>query len=86
MGVLSDSIVHILSSKIVSELNFLTKPKTEPFSMIRAFPDFAKTIEFFEVLSVNVDNSLYAFVHVPEFKLYYPEPFIASPSFKHEEL
>jgi hypothetical protein len=43
-------------------------------------------LSIFEVISVNIDNSLYEFLHLPEFKLYYPEPFIASPSFAHEEL
>jgi hypothetical protein len=71
---------------MVSELLFLTQPKTEVFNMIAVVPEHDVCIELFEVISVNVDNSLYAHLHMPEFKLYYPEPFIASPSFVHEEV
>jgi hypothetical protein len=65
---------------------FLTQPKNELFNLIDVVPEHDDTFEIFEIISVNVDNSLYEFIHLPEFKLYYPEPFIASPSFVHEEL
>ena len=51
-----------------------------------ALPKYKDIIELFEVLSVNVDNSLYAHLSLPPVKLYYPEPFVASPSFVHEEV
>jgi len=50
------------------------------------FPQHEITFEMFEIISVNVDNSLYEHLNLPELKLYYPEPYIASPSFAHEEL
>ena len=65
---------------------YLTTPKTDPFKLIEVLPEHQYVFELFEVISINVDNSLYEFLHLPEFKLYYPEPFIASPSFQHEEL
>jgi hypothetical protein len=71
---------------IVSELNFLTKPKTSFDSLVNLYPEYTDTFEVLEVISVNIDNSLYAYLHLPEYKLYYPEPFIASPSFNHEQL
>lgn len=49
-------------------------------------PKYKDIIETFEVLSVNVDNSLYAHLSLPPVKLYYPEPFVASPSFVHEDV
>jgi len=75
-----------INSDIANELFFLTQPKTEVFNMIEAVPEHGDFIEVFEVISVNVDNSMYAHLHMPEFKLYYPEPYIASPSFVHEEV
>jgi hypothetical protein len=64
----------------------ITAIKNDVILMSRALPEHQYTLEMFEVLSVNVDNSLYIHLHLPETKLYYPEPFIASPSFNHEEL
>jgi hypothetical protein len=78
--------MHTICNRIIGEIAYLTSPKTEPFNMIEILPEHTATLEVFEVLSVNIDNSLYEFLHLPEFKLYYPEPFIASPSFIHEEL
>lgn len=78
--------LHNISNAFVNELHYLTKPKTDPFELIELFPEHQYVFELFEVISINVDNSLYEFLHLPEFKLYYPEPFIASPSFQHEEL
>jgi hypothetical protein len=40
----------------------------------------------FEVLSYDVDGSLYNTLSTPNVKLYYPEPFIATPSFAHEDI
>lgn len=80
-----DSHMYYLCNDIVEEMSFLTKPKTAE-SIFEVLPDHQYTLELFEVISVNVDNSLYEHLHLPEFKLYYPEPFIASPSFNHEEL
>jgi hypothetical protein len=40
----------------------------------------------FEVLSYDTDGTLYDALSTPDTKLYYPEPFIASPSFAHEDL
>lgn len=82
----ANSFVFNISTQIVSELNFLTKPKTNAEALIDILPEHTDTLEIFEVISINVDNSLYEHIHVPEFKLYYPEPFIASPSFVHDQL
>lgn len=49
------------------------------------FPQFEDSFQLFEVISLNIDNSMYAYLSLPPSKLYYPEPFVASPSFVHEE-
>lgn len=82
----SNSPLFNLTSKMVTEMAFLTKPKTDVEQLIEVLPDHQITFEIFEVISINVDNSLYEHLHLPEVKLYYPEPFVASPSFVHEEL
>jgi len=40
----------------------------------------------FEVLSYDEDGTLYEILSTPNTKLYYPEPFVATPSFAHEDL
>jgi len=60
--------------------------KTDVYNLIEILPEYQDIIEIFEVVSTNVNDSTYKYTHVPEYKLYYPEPYIASPSFQHEEL
>ena len=50
------------------------------------FPTVRNELEMFEVLSYDIDGSLYNSLSTPNVKLYYPEPFIASPSFAHEDI
>ena len=83
---LADTNLFDVSSSISEEIHVLTPPKTEPYGLIEMFPKHTRTLEIFEVISINIDNSLYDFIHLPSTKLYYPEPFIASPSFNHEQL
>ena len=49
-------------------------------------PNLHHEITIFEALSYDMDGSLYAHLSMPFEKFFYPEPFIASPSFVHEEL
>lgn len=81
-----NTYLYNLSNNIINEMSFLTKPKTDVLELIEVLPDHQFTFELFEVISINVDNSLYEHLHLPEVKLYYPEPFVASPSFQHEDL
>ena len=78
--------LYTLSLSLLRDIHEITKPKTYTEGMVRKIPEHQSTLELFEVLSVNVDNSLYQFLHLPDTKLYYPEPYVASPSFNHEEL
>jgi len=50
------------------------------------FPRSYDDLSMFEFLSCDLDGSLYENISNPDFKLYYPEPFVASPSFVHEEV
>ena len=50
------------------------------------FPEKVTQFECFEFSSMESDISAYETLSTPETKIFYPEPFIASPSFVHEEL
>jgi hypothetical protein len=49
------------------------------------FPQQSNNLEVFDSLT-PVNNNFLQTLSTPDFKLYYPEPFIASPSFNHEEV
>jgi len=84
-GVLSQNLVPSYSDMIADQITDARK-YTVAEELRLALPKYKDIIELFEVLSVNVDNSLYAHLSLPPVKLYYPEPFVASPSFVHEEV
>jgi hypothetical protein len=50
------------------------------------FPEKSMQFEYFEFSSSESDMSTYEVLSTPETKIFYPEPFIASPSFVHEDL
>lgn len=58
--------------------------------LITFFPGYSThdTLMHLEVWFDDIDNEGYSQqeLSTPDTKLYYPEPFIASPSFSHEEI
>lgn len=72
--------------QLINDLKSANELKSNFDIISKLLPDNYRELELFEVLSVNIDNSLYENLGVPEFKLYYPEPFVASPNFQHEEV
>jgi hypothetical protein len=51
-----------------------------------AYPNFYDLIVDYELAVMEDDGSMTYDPSIPDTKLYYPEPFIASPSFVHEDL
>ncbi len=43
----------------MKELHYLVTPKTDALRMVEIFPQHQDTLEVFEILSTNIDNSLY---------------------------
>jgi hypothetical protein len=50
------------------------------------FPEKSIQFEYFEFSGSESDMATYEILSTPETKIFYPEPFIASPSFVHEDL
>jgi hypothetical protein len=71
---LTDTIVKTCNTKndVVGLLNFL--------------PQYKDEIQAFDIDFLESDTSLLDELTTPDTKMYYPEPFIASPSFVHEDL
>jgi hypothetical protein len=51
-----------------------------------AYPNFYDLIVDYELAVTEDDGSMIDDLSTPDTKLHYPEPFIASPSFVHEDL
>jgi len=88
LGVLDPMLSNtpMFGQNITSELLYLTRPKADHTELVKILPEHDLILDLFEVISINEDNSMYHHLTLPDFKLYYPEPYIASPSFNHEEL
>ena len=74
------------STLFVTGIQLSTAPYYNVDELRDIFPQFREDLEMFEVLSYDTDGTLYDALSTPDTKLYYPEPFIASPSFAHEDL
>jgi hypothetical protein len=42
--------------------------------------------ENFELSTLDSDDGVFEALSTPDLKIFYPEPFVASPSFVHEDL
>jgi hypothetical protein len=75
-----------VATSMARELQRVTAHKLDIDLLIDVFPEFGLDIASFDMPLENEEITLYQTLSTPDFKLYYPEPFIASPSFVHEEL
>ena len=60
--------------------------KNDVLTMITLFPDHSRDFEDLDFSIEDKEELIYESLSTPNFKLYYPEPYIASPSFNHEDL
>jgi len=75
-----------VSVSLMTSMKQITLAKTDVESMRWVLFDFKDEVEMFEIMSDRENLPIYESLSTPDFKLYYPEPFIASPSFVHEDL
>lgn len=75
-----------VSTSLVHSIKQITLDKTDVDTMRFVLFDFKDEVEMFQIMSDREFSPLYETLSTPDFKLYYPEPFIASPSFVHEDL
>lgn len=71
-----------LSTNIVNICNV----KNDVVGLLDFIPQYADEIQAFDLDALEADTSLLDEITTPDTKMYYPEPFIASPSFVHEDL
>ena len=64
-----------------------TQPHNDFEELSKLLPGFNRDLEMFEFLACSdLDGGYFNTLGLADFKLHYPEPFIASPSFVHEEV
>jgi hypothetical protein len=82
--------VYNNSLKLVEELSELTVMKNDTLKLSGFVGDYNTEKNLLDVESwfYDQDNggTTQQEISTPDVKLYYPEPFIASPSFNHEEI
>ena len=70
----------------VADLWEITKTLNDAEKILKLLPEFFVPLHIFECCSIDIDGSMYRNLSTPTTKIFYPEPFIASPSFVHEDL
>ena len=80
------SDMQIITMELSNNMKTVTKPKNDLYLLRDVFPQFYDDLTMFEALSYDDDGKLYDDLSTPDVKLYYPEPFVASPSFVHEDV
>ena len=83
---LKGSDFYPIIDSYVCEIWEITKIFNNPDKLEVIFPQYFFEIGRFDVASIDIDGSMYANNSTPTTKIFYPEPFIASPSFVHEDL
>jgi hypothetical protein len=81
-----NNVLFSTSKLLAQDIEALSVAKSDVDLMFKVFPEYANIIERFEFHNIEDDGSLTEALSTPDVKLYYPEPFIASPSFVHEDL
>jgi len=76
----------LLSNELAKKIESCTLKRVDIDCLFDAFPEYAHVLERLEFYSIEDDGSLVEKLSTPIAKLNYPEPFIASPSFVHEDL
>jgi hypothetical protein len=70
----------------VSDILFITPEHNNTGVLSEFFPEKAIHFENFELSNLEPDEGVFEALSTPDLKIFYPEPFIASPSFVHEDL
>lgn len=79
-----------LSKSLAYGITSLSLPKNDPANILNFFPSHKteETLFDLELWFADLDGigETLRVQSTPDTKLFYPEPFIASPSFTHEEI
>jgi hypothetical protein len=80
------NVVFTQCGEYLDDLKLFAELNNNADNLLLIFPEKTIQFEYFEFSGMDSDSSLYEILSTPDSKIYYPEPFIASPSFVHEDL
>ena len=70
----------------VNDISVLTPMYNDITTLTEFFPERVMHFENFELSNLENDEGVFEALSTPDLKIFYPEPFVASPSFVHEDL
>ena len=70
----------------INDINLITPLNSNIDNLIEFFPERVMHFENFELSNLEPDEGVFEALSTPDLKIFYPEPFVASPSFVHEDL
>jgi hypothetical protein len=70
----------------LNDIKLITPANNNLENLIDFFPERVIHFENFELSSLESDEGVFEALSTPDLKIFYPEPFVASPSFVHEDL
>jgi hypothetical protein len=80
------NIVNITLKNYLNDILLITPTYNDITTLTEFFPEKVMHFENFELSSLESDEGVFEALSTPDLKIFYPEPFIASPSFVHEDL
>jgi hypothetical protein len=70
----------------INDILLITPEFNNITTLTEFFPERVAHFENFELSNLEPDEGVFEALSTPDLKIFYPEPFIASPSFVHEDL
>jgi len=70
----------------LNDIKLITPVTSNVDDLISFFPERTVHFESFELSNLESDEGVFELLSTPDLKIFYPEPFVASPSFVHEDL
>jgi hypothetical protein len=80
----NDSLGYL--NNYISDISLITPLNSDIDNLIEFFPERVMHFENFELSNLEPDEGVFEALSTPDLKIFYPEPFVASPSFVHEDL
>jgi len=71
---------------LITYINCVTPKYNDIDFLTFILPEKAQQLENFELSGLEFEEPTYEILSTPDSKIFYPEPFVASPSFVHEDL
>jgi hypothetical protein len=80
------NLVSTSLKNYVTDILLITPTHNDISMLTEFFPEKVMHFENFELSTLEPDEGVFEALSTPTLKIFYPEPFIASPSFVHEDL